>query len=104
MKNVEVKCDKCGQLAYMVLVNMTCIRGNCNGTLRPLKTQTEPVDEVPCSAGLDTLFFMEKRLPHLLNIADELLTWCIEEDKKGIYKDLLKKYRKEHEAIIAKGV
>ena len=53
--------------------------------------------------GLDTLLFMEKRLPHLLNIAEELLTWCIEPDKKGIYKDLLKKYRKEYEDIIEKG-
>ena len=52
MKNVDVKCDKCGQLAYMVLVNTTCIRGNCNGTMRPLKEKTEPVAEVPCSDGL----------------------------------------------------
>lgn len=69
-----------------------------------LRIKTDGGAEVPCNVGLDTLFFMEKRLPHLLNIAEELLTWCIEEDKKGICKDLLKKYRKEHEAIIGKGV
>ena len=43
---------------------------------------------VASNDGSHTLFFMEKRLPHLLNISEELLTWCIEEDKKGIYKDL----------------
>lgn len=51
MKNVDVKCDKCGQLAYMVLVNVTCIKGNCNGTMRPLKALMAPVKcsvEKPC--------------------------------------------------------
>jgi hypothetical protein len=70
----------------------------------PLKGNKDPVADVLCNVGLDTLFFMEKRLPHLLNIAEELLTWCIEEDKKGIYRDYIKKYRKEHEDIIEKGV
>ena len=80
-----------------------CRLGNGEECSYFLKGKTESGAKVLCTVGLDTLFFMGKRLPHLLNIAEELLTWCIEEDKKGIYKDLLKKYRKEYEDIIEKG-
>ena len=71
-------------------------------------TEYEPLKEKqaassgPFSEGLEGRFFMERRVPHLLNIAEELLTWCIEEDKKGIYKGLLQNYRKEYEDIIEK--
>ena len=50
--------------------------------------------------GSEGRFFMKRRTPHLLNIAEELLTWCIEEDKKGVYKGLIQDYRKEYENII----
>ena len=49
MKNVDVKCDKCGQLAYMVLVNVTCIRGNCRGVMRPVISEKADGSKVPCS-------------------------------------------------------
>ena len=66
-----------------------------------LITKKEPVAKSPtCNEGLEGRFFMERRVPHLLNIAEELLTWCIEEDKKGILKGLLRNYRKEYEDII----
>ena len=50
---MEHKCDKCGQLAALPdRGDILCIRGACNGNMKPLKAKTEPVAEVPCSDGV----------------------------------------------------
>jgi len=50
---MEYKCDRCGQLAALPdKGDISCIRGNCNGRMEPLKEKTETMAEVPCSAGL----------------------------------------------------
>lgn len=89
---------------------MDCLMTRCKDynekTLWSCKKHTDAMleckDYLTTKKDADALFFMKRRLPHLLSIAEELLTWCIEPDKKGIWKDDLKKYRKEYEAIMEK--
>jgi hypothetical protein len=45
-----------------------------------------------------------KRYEPLKGNKDPVADVLCEEDKKGIYRDYIKKYRKEHEDIIEKGV
>ena len=50
--DIDVKCDKCGSLGYLrEEKNMPCLRGKCNGIMKPLKAKEAPTSS-PFSEGL----------------------------------------------------
>jgi len=65
-------------MAYMVPVNITCIRGNCRGTMRPLKNNKAPVANVLCSDGLEGLGYLKAHI----RIKIEEAKWSSNEAKK----------------------
>jgi len=52
--------------------------------------------------NISAFFFMKERVPHMMNVIEELLTWCIEEDRKLMWRGDLRRCRKEHESIMGR--
>ena len=77
---MEHKCDKCGQMAALPnRENIPCIRGACNGKMKPLK-EKEAHLSVSSSAGLDGPIVKEG------DMEDYLIT---EKTIKKLEKDLI---------------
>ena len=57
------KCESCGKKRTVgVATILSCNCPHCGRLMFPLKENKEPVDEVPCSAGLSDLAVTEEML------------------------------------------
>jgi hypothetical protein len=62
-RKMEHKCDKCGKLAALPdRGDILCIRGACNGNMKPLKAQKEPVENVLCNVGLSDFVVLAEEM------------------------------------------